>query len=85
MLSSYELLFVLQALAGIESECQDLHIGFHVLVGPSPADNLVKWMDKFKVANYFNIIILGGDDFREIAGLGTQIFFCDKYFQAKLG
>jgi hypothetical protein len=71
LLSSKVILFALQALAGIESECQDLHIGFHVLVGPSPADNLVKWMDKFKVAN---IIILGGDEFREIAGLGTQIF-----------
>ena len=74
VLSSNVILFTSQALAGIESECQDLHIGFHVLVGPSPADNLVKWMDKFKVANYLNIIILGGDEFREIAGLGTQIF-----------
>ena len=41
--------FVTKALAEIEAECRTLDLGFHVLVGPNPADNLVKWMDKFKV------------------------------------
>jgi deoxyribodipyrimidine photo-lyase len=41
--------FVTKALAEIESECRDLNIGFHVLTGPSPADNLVKFMDEYKV------------------------------------
>lgn len=41
--------FVTKALAEVEAECHDLDIGFHVLVGPSPAENLLNWMDKFKV------------------------------------
>ena len=41
--------FVTKALAEVEAECRDLDIGFHVLVGASPADNLLTWMDKFKV------------------------------------
>ena len=41
--------FVTKALAEIEDECKDLNIGFHVLAGPSPADDLLKWMEEYKV------------------------------------
>jgi len=41
--------FVTKALAEIEEECRHLDIGFHVLTGPSPAENLLKFMEKYKV------------------------------------
>lgn len=43
--------FVTKALAEIEVECRDLNIGFHVLTGPSPSENLVKFIEKYKVTS----------------------------------
>ena len=41
--------FVTKALAEIEEECRELNIGFHVLTGPSPPENLLKFIEKHKV------------------------------------